>query len=85
MNDDHVCPDCNGVLYEYREHIRTSIRGVSGEMDASEWICWGCGYYNSNSPGFFENADFHRSIAKDSILNKKMIETILMKAKRVYP
>ena len=83
--NDHVCPDCNGVLYEYREHIQTLIHGVSGEMDALEWVCWGCGYYDSNSPGFLENPQLYRSMIKDNILGKKMRETLLMKAKRVYP
>lgn len=34
------CPECNITIYEYYDG------------DWLEWICWGCGYYESNTPAF---------------------------------
>lgn len=34
------CPACNGNVYEYRDG------------DWTEWICWKCGHYDSDTPAF---------------------------------
>jgi DNA-directed RNA polymerase subunit M/transcription elongation factor TFIIS len=34
------CPECGLRLYEYREG------------DWTEYVCWKCGHYESNSPAF---------------------------------
>ena len=78
------CPDCHGILFEYRERIRTSTRGY---MLAQEWVCWRDGYYDaSNFPLLTEE---QRELSKNMFRNNHGVglitETLFKKTLRVYP
>jgi len=46
------CPACKGMLYEYRDGRWT------------EWICWKCGYYESDTPAFRAYPHLFRDIVR---------------------
>ncbi|MCI0559176.1 MAG: hypothetical protein MN733_11820 [Nitrososphaera sp.] len=49
---DRVCPACGGTSYGY----------LDGKW--MEWICWGCGFYESNTPAFRESPQLFRDIVR---------------------
>lgn len=83
------CPECEShpILYEYRQPIRTYIKGRFGAMVASEWVCWECGYYDSNSPGFLEYPELHKNMLRDNseFRKGKITEALFNDSVRVYP
>lgn len=50
-----ACPACNYKIYEYRDGKWT------------EWICWRCGHYDSDTPAFKAYPHlFHDIVRKNS-------------------
>lgn len=46
------CGSCTGAMYEYRDGRWT------------EWICWKCGSYSSNTPAFTAQPHLYRDIVR---------------------
>ncbi|MEO9294540.1 MAG: hypothetical protein ABI347_02955 [Nitrososphaera sp.] len=46
------CPACSHRLYEYKDGKWT------------EWICWRCGHYNSDTPAFQAQPHLFRDIVR---------------------
>ena len=82
-----TCPDCGGVLFEYREPIRTYKNSRHGWMLAQEWLCWRDGYYDaSNFPLLTEEQrELSKNMFRSNIQAGILTETLFKKTVRVYP
>ena len=56
------CPDCEGKLQDY----------FDSESGFTQYICWKCGYYASNSPAYRLKPKLYTNLIRDnpSVLKK---------------
>lgn len=60
------CPDCSLSMFEYEDG------------DWLIWICWECGYFKSNSPGYNLTPNLFNNIIKEN--PQKFIEKYLFRS-----
>lgn len=50
------CPDCNILLQDYFDYSSCF----------TEYICWKCGHYESNSPAYLSNPDIFENMIREN-------------------
>jgi hypothetical protein len=55
------------------EPIKDKVNGKIVDVMANEWVCWACGYYDSDTKGFLKNPEFHRRMFKANDLGQARI------------